>query len=178
MASSGDDGDNEDDGRECEEQQEQDLREDHPDRESSDQQEHAEFTREDHDRHEQPLVLTALLHRVGRRFVGNAEPVVAAIGGRVGVRKLLGVARVQGVVLGVAFVGPGRVRQEVWRVLVEVVDAERFFLDNFDDLNFPYLALYGSNVYLLVDTVGLSRSLNIENTEILRTFLSAKHRFQ
>jgi hypothetical protein len=125
VAATGDHRRDQRDRAEREQEQQQDLGEDHPDRERAQEQEGAELAEEEDQRQEQPLVLAALLHRVGGGLVGNAEPV--ALGFSVGFGELRGVAVVQGFVLGVAFVvffGAVAVAEEVSGVLVRVVDAD------------------------------------------------------
>ncbi len=88
MTTAGDHRRDQRDRAEGEQEQQQDLGEDHPDRERPQQQEGAELADEQDHRQQQPLVLAALLHRVGRRLVGNAE----AVAGPLGVGEVGGVA--------------------------------------------------------------------------------------
>ena len=123
MTASGDHRRDQRDRAEGEQEQQQDLGEDHPDRERPEQAEGTELADEEDDRQQQPLVLAALLHRVGGGLVGDAE----AVAGPLGVGEVGGVAVVQRVVLAVPFVllgGAEAVAQEARRVLVRVVDAD------------------------------------------------------
>src|ERR1700729_3814175 len=76
-----------------------------------------------------PLIGAALLLRVGRRLVGDAELVAGLF--RVGFGKLFGLPVVERVVLFVAFVRADAEAQEVGRILVGVVDAGLSFGGDF-----------------------------------------------
>jgi hypothetical protein len=125
VAASRDDRRHERNRREGQQQKQQYLGEDDPDRERAQEQDRAELAAEEDERQQQPLELAARLHRVGRGLVGDPEPVAAPCG--VGVRQLRGIAVVQRVVLGAAIVlavGAEAEAQEVRRVLIRVVDAD------------------------------------------------------
>ena len=123
MAAAGDRRGDQRDRGEGQQQEQQDLGEDHPDRERAQQAEGAELADEEDEREQQPLVLAALLHRVGGGLVGDPEPVAAPL--RVGFGQLGGVAVVQRVVLVRCRSSAAEAEaQEVRRVLVRVVDAD------------------------------------------------------
>src|SRR5262249_473734 len=69
VAASGDRRGDECDWREGQEQEQEYLGEDHPDREGAEQEEGPELSEEDEERQAQPPELTALLHRVGGGLV-------------------------------------------------------------------------------------------------------------
>ena len=102
MAAAGDRRGDERHRREGQQQEQQYLGEDDPDRERAQEQDRAELADEEDEREAQPLELAALLHRVGGGLVGDPEPVARL--GRVGFGQLGGVAVVQRFVLFAAFV--------------------------------------------------------------------------